>query len=221
MRVAVTTTGDAFGRVAPFFHAVSLDPVAAPCITIRPEAPDILASVRAMGEDVGTVMISSARTIGILWGSSVPPLSFITVGPVTTQTVRSAGGQVVLEGTSGLAAVMDQLDSIESRIVFPHGSGTDTDLITAAAVEIISRQVYRTESIDPPNDRVDAVVFASPSAVDGWFRTRDVSGLVVAAIGETTAQRLQQLGVAVDVVPARPRFGELARGLAAYGGVST
>lgn len=221
MRVAVTTTADSFERVAAFFHAASLDPVEAPCIAIRPEAPDILASVRSMAEDVGTVMISSARTIAILWGSTVPPLSFITVGPVSTQTVRAAGGHVVLEGTSGLAGVMDQLDSIESRIVFPHGSGTDTDLIAAATPEIISRQVYRTESIDPPNDRVDAIVFASPSAVDGWFRTRDVSGLVVAAIGETTAQRLQQLGVTADVVPESPRFGELARGLAAYGGVKT
>ena len=119
MRVAVTTTTDAFGSVAPLFHAAMLDPVEAACIAIRPEAPDILASVRAMAEDIGTVLISSARSIEILWGSSVPPLSFITVGPASTHAIRAAGGQVVLEGTSGLAAVLDQLHSIESRIEVP------------------------------------------------------------------------------------------------------
>ena len=73
--------------------------------------------------------------------------------------------------------------------------------------------IYRTLPVAPGDEPADAVVFASASAVDGWFLTRDTGGMVVAAIGRPTADALELHDVIADAVPNVPGFGTMASAL--------
>jgi uroporphyrinogen-III synthase len=194
--------------------------------------PVALTEVRELAETIGVVMVSSARTVQIVWGRRVPDVAFLTVGPASTAAVVSAGGRVELEGEGGLADLVRRLDAFGvPAVVFPHAmrsdlgrSGlerSDPGLLGGVSTTILSRPVYRTEPISPPDVNVDAVAFASPSAVDGWFSGRKTDALVVAAIGATTSRRLQEVGVTPDVIPDHPGFPAMAQSLAVYRGVKT
>lgn len=222
MRVAVTTSADSFEVVAQSFRAVSLEPVPAPCIAVHAVDAAALSEVRALVERIGAVIVTSARTVGIVWGNRVPDVAFVTVGAASTAAVVAAGGRVELEGEGGLADLVHLLNGFSGpAIVFPHATGSDPGLLMGTSTPIHSRPVYYTEPIRPPDVAVDAVAFGSPSAVDGWFIRGGTDGMVVAAIGETTSRRLQEFGVRSDVVPNRPGFAEMAQSLAEYRGVRT
>ncbi len=221
MRVAITTTEDRFDGVAASFLAHGLQPLALPCIRIRPASDDVLTSVKDAVTSIGDVMVSSATAVEVLWreGETVDA-GFYVVGSATAEAVERRGGTVRLEGSGGLTDLVERVVPLGlRRLVFPHADGTDLDSIEpliASGVEVVSTVVYRTEQLRPAADEVDAVAFASPSAVEAWLSSRPLDGIVVAAIGPTTAAALVRHGVGVDVVPPRPRHGDLAAELAAF-----
>lgn len=220
MRVAITTTEDRFDRAAASYLAHGLEPVALPCIRIRPAAPGVLKSVKDAIASVPDVMVSSARAVETLWGEDdAVDADFYVVGSATAEAVVRRGGTVRAEGSGGLADLVDRVVPLGlRRLVFPHADGTELDSIeplAASGVEVLSAVVYHTELIHPAVVDVDAVAFASPSAVEGWLSSRPLDDVVVAAIGPTTAAALVRHGIGVDVVPARPGHEELAAALAA------
>ena len=221
MRVAITTTEDRIDEVAVSFLARGLQPVALPCIRVRPAGDRVLTSVKDAISSIGDVMVSSARAVEVLWleGETVDA-DFHVVGSATAEAVERRGGTVRSEGSGGLIDLVERMVPLGlRRLVFPRADGTDLGSIEpliASGVEVVSTVVYRTEQLRPAADEVDAVAFASPSAVEGWLSSRSLDGVVVAAIGPTTAAALVRHGVGVDVVPPRPRHGDLAAKLAAF-----
>jgi uroporphyrinogen-III synthase len=102
------------------------------------------------------------------------------------------------------------------RIAYPHAEGVDPRLVASladVARDLVAVPVYRWTPVAPGPERVEAAVFESPLAVDGWMQSRDLS-LVVAAIGPATAAALRRYGHGPDVMVRRPRFSVLAETLA-------
>jgi uroporphyrinogen-III synthase len=102
--------------------------------------------------------------------------------------------------------------------------------LRAAGAEVVAPVAYRTVTAAPGSlsrlgallaeGKVDAVTFASPSAVRGVVaglgpEASRLAGTLLGAIGPTTAEALRQAGFIAGVVPARHAAADLAEALAA------
>jgi uroporphyrinogen-III synthase len=217
-RVAVTTTADAAPRAAEPLIAHGLTPVMLPCISISPAAPAILAELRAEAARADLIVITSARAVRVTWPDrDMPSTPVAAVGTATAEAVLDAGGVVKVTGSGGAADLVASLDVTGLRIVFPHARSadpsTDADLERMGAT-VFAETAYDTIPIAPNDDKVDAAIFGSPSAVDGWLLRRHLDGLVIGAMGPTTASALRVRGVEDPVVPDTPGFDALVAALA-------
>lgn len=222
-RVAVTTTPDNFRRVANPLAEVGLEPILLPCIRVVPSPDEVLDGLRRATDEADWLIVTSARAIRIVWPSGAIPngVRVAAVGPATAAAARDAGGVVRIIGDGGAPALREVLQGrmSDQKVVFPHARAADAKTIRQLrreAASVLAKPAYTTHPIGPSNDPVDAVVFGSPSAVDGWASARAFDGTVIAAIGSTTAARVRELGASVDVVSDPPDLTTLARGLAAH-----
>lgn len=214
-RVAITTSRDHAAGVAGEFDARGLEPVILPCIEVMPGDPDTIERLRSAAGGADWLLVTSARSIHRIWpDGAMPGVSVAAVGGGTARAVASAGGRVQAEGRAGAAGLVEQLGSLDGRtVVYPHASKADRlvmDRLRAAGAVVVSGAAYRVQPIRPENDPVDAVAFGSPSAVEGWCSARALDGLLVGAIGHTTANALERRGFPAHAVPDRPGFGRLA-----------
>ncbi|MGH8873168.1 MAG: uroporphyrinogen-III synthase [Acidimicrobiia bacterium] len=214
-------TSDRFEAAAPPYAALGLDPVPVPCIRVEPADHAALASARAAATRADLIVITSARTVELLWPEqAMPDVEVAAVGEATAAAVTDAGGQVVVTGLSGLVglveAIADRLP--HARVMLPHASGSDPlalERLGALARAMDERVVYRAVPIPPAPTPVDAVVFASPSAVEGWLLTRDFDRLVLGVIGDTTGAVVARHRPP-DVIAPKPSHPALARALTSY-----
>lgn len=217
--VAITTDEGSAGRVSALFRIKGLEPVPLPCIGVE-AAPDIVCDrAREAAASADLLIVTSARTIGVLWpDGGMPGVPVAAVGPATARAVREAGGVVAVEGRGGSQALVEALGTVRGRVVvFPHAAGASAhtaERLAARGAVVDAHSVYRTRPIPPGDASVDSVAFASPSAVEGWLLARSLDGLIVASVGETTASYLEGRGHRSDVVPTRPTFPSLADALA-------
>ncbi len=97
----------------------------------------------------------------------------------------------------------------------PPGPGP-REALEAAGASVEARAVYEIRPVPPAADPVDAVAFGSPTAVRGWFMSRDLEGVITGAIGETTAGALAEFSMTADVEPPHPSFERLITGMAEH-----
>ena len=219
IRVAITT--DRFRAAAPDFRRLGLEPVGLPCIRVEPSDPGVLAQIRQAASLADFLVITSVRTLDILWpNGSMPAVEVGAVGERTAAAVAARGGRVVFLGRSGLAHLAQQMPGrlISSRVVFPHAVGSDQvalELLRARATHLREFEVYRSVPVAPGSAPVDAAAFASPSAVEGWHLSRALDGIVVGVIGPTTREAVAQHRPP-DVMAARPSYRSLAQALASH-----
>lgn len=217
--VAITT--DRFEGVAPAFRRLGLDPVWLPCIRVEPAPAPELTRAREAASLAELLLISSVRTVDLLWpNGSMPAVEVAAVGESTAAAVVARGGRVVVSGRSGLAELANQAsDRLAScRVVFPHAVGSDPvamETLREQATDLREFEVYRTVPVAPESTEVRAVAFASPSAVKGWLLSRDFEGLVVGVIGPTTWEAVARERPP-EVVAPQPSHQALARALASY-----
>lgn len=223
MKVAVTTTQDGFDRFALPLRECGLSPLSLPCILVTPAAADVLARVRGAARDADRIVITSARAVATLWpDGSMPATPVLAVGGATAHAVRQAGGTVAATGDGGAADLVRGAGSelAGHTIVYPHAAGADPailEMLREAAARVMAAPVYSTQPIAPAAEpEVDAVLFASPSAVDGWRMSRPLRGVVLAAIGATTAAHIRSLHAEPAVIAPRPTPIALSRSLAAH-----
>ncbi|MBU1228165.1 MAG: uroporphyrinogen-III synthase, partial [Actinobacteria bacterium] len=167
----------------------------------------------------GTVVVlSSARTLDLLWpDGSAPPVPVFAVGAATAAAIRERGGNVAYEGSEGLSALAAEADLGGRAVVLPRADGSDPIALAAIAARadsFFAPVVYQTVPQPPGDDEVDAAAFGSPSAVLGWTSVRSLDGLLVGAIGRTTAAALREAGRPPDVIAPRPAFPALASAMA-------
>lgn len=217
-RVAVTTTADTAPRAAEPLIAHGLTPVMLPCISISPASPAVLIELREEASRADLIVVTSARAVRITWPhGDMPATPVAAIGSATAEAVQDAGGVVKVTGSGGAADLVAELDVTGLRIVFPHARsadpGTDAELERMGA-SVFAATAYDTIPIAPNDDKVDAAIFGSPSAIDGWLLRRHLDGLVIGAMGPTTASALRVRGVEDPVLPDTPGFDALVAALA-------
>jgi uroporphyrinogen-III synthase len=219
IRVAITT--DRFEEAAPPFRRLALEPVWLPCIRLDRADDGVLARAREAAASAELLLISSPRTLDLLWpDSSMPAVDVAAVGDRTAAAVKVRDGRVILSGRAGLVDLVvqtaDRLAS--SRVVFPHAAGADPmalEVIREQAADLHEFEIYRTVAVAPASTQVQAAVFGSPSAVDGWLLSRDFDRLVVGVIGPTTWEAVARHRPP-EVVATEPTYRALAHSLSSY-----
>ncbi len=142
-----------------------------------------------------------------------PEVKIFAVGSKTKEALESLGLEAKIPQTQDglhLAELIIQEGKIDSVIYF-HGNLSReemTDKLRSKDIEVIEQEVYQTR-IKPvylPKTAVDAILFYSPSAVEGFKLGEGFSSELPAlfAIGPTTAEALRNesdQGVEIADVP--------------------
>jgi uroporphyrinogen-III synthase len=218
-RVAITT--DRFDSVAPEYVGFGLEPVPVPCVDVVAAGEKALTRAREAVSAADLVLITSARTIDLLWPlGEMPGTGAVTVGAVSAAAVEAAGGRVVVAGRSGLADLLDRAPHVmgAARVAFPHAAGTDPRLLArlrSLVSDLEEQEIYHSVPVAPDSIPVHAVVFASPSAVNGWLLARDFEEVVVGVIGPTTQAAVGRHRMP-EVVAPEPSHHSMARALTSY-----
>ncbi len=217
----VGVTSDRFDAVAPGYVEAGLEPVALPCIQIVPAPPSQIADAREGALRTDVLMITSPRVVSLLWPNGhMPDVETAVVGSSTAVCVEQAGGRPRVVGDAGLDRLVElMIGRTDGRtVMIAHAAGSDPAAM-ARLREIVpdlkEHPVYRTVPVAPGADPVDAVAFASPSAVAGWVLSRGFEDVVVGAIGATTAAAVVSHREA-DVVAERPSHLALAEAIASF-----
>lgn len=223
MQAAVTAAaGSSARRSAEALERVGLEPVLLPCIRIEPGPRATLDRVREECQRADLILVTSPRTIQVLWPHGhMPSVPVAVVGTATAAAVTEAGGTIETVGSGGVDTLIEVLGPQMSgqRVVYPHSAaappGAPTRLKQAGA-RPHTAPVYATTPISPGDDPVDAVLFGSPSAVAGWCTARSLDGLVIAAIGDTTLAALRSQTDETVIVPDRPGYEHMAAAVAQH-----
>jgi uroporphyrinogen-III synthase len=162
--------------------------------------------------------------------------SLAAVGPATSDRLRREVREPDLvpaeaTGAAMAAALAPRVHGMRVFVPRPaEGRPELVDGLVAAGAEVVAVEAYRTlpappETLHPlagwlERGEVDAVAFASPSAVRAVVgalgdRASLLGRAVAAAIGPTTAEALREAGLASPVQPARYTGRDLAEAIAA------
>lgn len=181
-----------------------------------------------------------ARELGRAAAFSALRAQVLCVGPQSARAALEAGLPVHLTGSgrgdseSFLRELISILPPSGRRFLLPRsdiGRNVVPDTLREAGAEVDVVEAYRNIAADVDaaalrrailSGDLDVLTFASPSAVVNFFALLDESaktaakGLLIAAVGKTTSQALEQQGAVAQVIPARPGGSELVAALAEY-----
>jgi uroporphyrinogen III methyltransferase/synthase len=248
-RVLVTRQPEQAGSLCLALGAAGAEPVPLPMIRTLPvrDAPGLPAALASAGA-YDFLLFTSANGVRELVGRAseagvaLPGLlrgRVLCVGPASLAAAEAAGFVAERLGTGGDAeALLDELrrrlDLEERRILLPRPERSRPLLaegLREAGAKVDEVVVYRTERApfdgaqlrrDLEQGRLDALSFASPSAVRNFAEGVGVPGLeaarslALAAIGPVTAQALEDLGLPVNALAASPDPESLVAALELY-----
>ena len=206
LRLLVTRAADDAAAWSRELKALGHEPIELPCLSIEELPPP--ADVAARAREADWLVFSSARSVGH-WSALcvASDARCAAVGERTAAELRSKGWRCDLQAepqtgaglADSLAARWDEERRPRWRLLAPGAAEGDRSLEQLAArtgwrVDRVA--LYRTNPATAREPRLslaelqlDAVLLASPSAVDGLAAQADVpAGLPLACIGATTAQ---------------------------------
>lgn len=221
-----------------------------PTITIAPPESwsDCDRAIASIG-DFAAVLFTSANAVR--WfcrrfrsaGCSPEGLlraAVFAVGPQTAEEAERRGLRVTAVperfSAAGLARLMGDRPLRGARVLLPQGNRARDELagtLHARGARVEQVVVYRTlESVPSGAEEVwsllergmiDVVVFASPSAAEGFARIYPAARLgalngrsAVAAIGPTTARRLEEMGWSPSIVAETSTLSGILRGIESH-----
>ena len=210
MRIGLTTTADRGASLLPLAYELGIEGVVLPCIAVTriPGGEESFAAARA---DADIVVFTSARTIKFLHPLNVSGAEVFAVGSETAAAVEAAGVSVTWVGSQGVdRLIVETRHLLEGKRVVVAGAQnaalSTVQAFEGAGVLVEWVSLYATTPVPPPSGDVDGVVFGSPTAVAGWLIDRDLSDVLVGAIGGKTAAALRSNGVEPDAVPDSPSY---------------
>ncbi len=244
-RVAVTRGMGEGDPLAERLRALGAQVLEFPAIALAPPASyhDLDRALRDLaGFDVAAFASANAveRTVARMDAigiarENLAARRLAAVGPATAEALRRAvrAADFVPTAWSGEALGTALKMAVRGRrILVPRAAGGRPELVEilrAAGAEVTAPDAYQTvpappETLRPLADRieraeVDAVAFASPSAVRSVAaalgdRVALLGRVLVAAIGTTTADAVREAGWTVGAMPQRPGAAELAEAIA-------
>lgn len=218
MRVAVTTVETSAGRWTHELESHRFEAVILPCIDVLPGETGEIARMRAIAEEADAILVTSARVVAALWPQGdIPDVEVYVVGASCAEAVEAAGGRVTVQAGGGVAELLKRIEVAGKTVAYPHGDLSEvsvTERLSGGGAIVKEGVVYRTIPRGPDQTPVHAAVFASPSAVRGWCLTRDLDGIITAAIGDSTASAIARAGGQADVIAPKPNVRALVSALA-------
>lgn len=171
-----------------------------------------------------TVVVRSRKPLTALRSIGGPEPAAVAAEPNTSREVLAALAGFDLKGRrvavqehgappAELLAGLAEMGAEVLRVpTYEYAMPENTEPLRAAIGEIVA-------------GRVDAAVFTAPGQVRNFVALAGSEGMeenvrlalpriVVAAVGPSTRQELEQHGIAVDLEPAEPRMGQLVHTLA-------
>lgn len=150
-----------------------------------------------------------------------PRLRIAAVGPATARMIETYGLPVYLipkeHSGRGLAKEFKRLDMNGMQVLFPRALKGRGELVIelkkmGAVVDVVPAydSKIKNQKLKTKNKRFDAVVFYSPSQVDGFIKLMGKDGrsilktAKVFCIGPTTAEAVKKYGVDNPLVPKSP-----------------
>lgn len=245
-RILVTRARGQAGALSRRLAALGGEPVEVPLIDVLPPAdPAPLDAALSALERYRWVVFTSANGVEFffrrLWESgrdarALAATRIAVVGEATANALAGLGlrPDLVPERFRGEALVAPLADACApgDRVLLARGDLASPDLpagLRARGVAVEEAVAYRTVPAREGGEEVrrllsaghlDAVTFASPSAVENFLAAvgEDAAGLlgdaVVACIGPVTADAARARGLPVHLVPARSTVPDLAAALA-------
>lgn len=216
-RVLVTRAGDQAGALVEALRAKGADVVVVPTVEIAAPLDDrpFRTALAALAE-YDWLLLTSANAVRAVAAAVSPlprSLKIGSAGPATTTAFCALLPEAVLTaeagegfGAAGLARSLSAFDVRGSRMLLPVSDRSAAALASAlrergARVDVVV--AYRTIVPEDAAGRiraaleqgVDAVTFASPSAIEAFAGLGpSVKGLPVAVIGPTTAAAARDVG---------------------------
>jgi uroporphyrinogen-III synthase/uroporphyrinogen III methyltransferase/synthase len=243
-RVAVTRASQGEDALAERLRELGAEVLEFPAIaTAPPESWDDLdAALRDLGRfdwiafASGAAVEATARRLAELGLPPPPPgVRLAAVGPATAERLARAlrPADLVPAEARGAALAEALAPHVRGRrVLVPRAAEGRPELLEglrAAGAEVRAPSAYRTVAASPESLRpladllergaVDAVAFASPSAVRSVVaalggRAGLLARAAVAVIGPTTAEAVRAAGLRVDVQPSESSAGALAEAIA-------
>lgn len=218
------------GELADHLQALGADVVHVPLIAIAEPADGGAALRRALArvdafDWVVVTSVNGARAVGAAVAGH-PQLRLAAVGPATGAVLAQLAGRAVdlIAAVPRAEGLVAEFPGPPARVLIAQAdraAPTLADGLAARGHAVETVTAYATVTRRPPDDElarldaVDAVVFASGSAVESWVDVRgDATPPVVVAIGPVTARAAQRLGVTVTSVAASPGPAGVAAALA-------
>jgi uroporphyrinogen III methyltransferase/synthase len=167
-------------------------------------------------------------------------LRIIAVGEKTAAAVRAYGWHVeaLAERASAegiVAALLQQRDGSNTKILFPRaleGRELIPQELEKVGAKVVVLPVYQTAPLVPKNlgelrirlreEKIDAITFTSPSAVQQFFHLLPLSEwpilreICLAVIGPTTAAAIREHGLRASVLPETTSAAALLEAVAAH-----
>ena len=219
-RVLVTRSADQSAGVVERLRARGAEVVEVPVLRIEP--PDDPLAIRDALHSIdayGWLLLTSANAVHAvaagIRGALPVTLRLASAGPATTEAIRALLPEAVITaratsafGGEGLARALALVDVSGARMLFPVSDRSPAALaddLRARGAQVDVVVAYRTTVPPDAGDRlraalgqgIDAVTFASPSAVDAFVSLGGGGRLPSVVIGPTTAAAARAAGLAV------------------------
>ena len=211
-RILVTRAADDNGPWVERLISLGADPVPLPCISI--ERLQLKEGWRALLDEVSWVAFTSHRSVtlfaDLLGEGHLASQQIAAVGPSTAAACKDRLGRCDLLPPQGTGAAL--AESLKPKVapggivLLPGAAEPRPELameLESAGIKSASLPLYAThptrtrgDRVDLFRQRVDAALFASPSAVTGCFASAEVPlGLPAGCIGPTTAAAARSAGL--------------------------
>lgn len=245
-RVVITRPQGSDDALGPRLRALGAEVVHFPAIAVGP--PESTGDLdRALRDLRSFAWVAFASANAVEWTArrmaeiGIPAASLAAprlaaVGPATAEALTRAVRAPDLvpadaRGEALAAALAPEVRGL--KVLVPRaeeGRPELTEGLSAAGAEVTAPVAYRTLPADPETlqglgdlleqGRVDAVAFASPSAVRAVAaalgpRASLLARAAIAVIGPTTAEAVRQEGWPVSILPSYPGAAPLAEAIAA------
>jgi uroporphyrinogen-III synthase len=144
-------------------------------------------------------------------------VKWAALGPATARALAEYVGQVDFVGTGepkGTAAAFQGVASAPAVILFPAARHSRQSVMSFLAPDFqcVHFPIYDNRPVaEPPHSDADVLVFTSPMNAQAYF-SKNILGKKqrVAAIGATTAEALQELGISKIEIATEPTEQALA-----------